>query len=517
MRNYFTRLLDENENIEEHFRNLINESFDGIYSAMGQKNLLRWVSKRNISDRIKKLAVEEFSKVDLEKHPNWVGFYTTGTNRLKLKEGHFDKNTATHELLHFFTDMKFTGETFPTFINEGLTEYLNREFEKANEQKENVTYTYRQNVDFVDFLHNVMGDSLIKAYLTGTSKSFSEEFSTYLTSDGRSDPQTLTDFYTSLNRVHSVLHSSNNAKTPEKIGGMLEKDYPKLRQITVNIISNAIRKNAHDLEYYRDGELDLMEAFKDVKKLTDKLLNVSSINKMFGISNLPMKEMNNFIENISRGSLTAILEESHVANEKIQDILNSDIIHYSDDGWPVVKLKTVSEEIKRASGNNIVKDLIDKRLGNRKSYMDNDRFNITSFIMDTSLILDKMNVDPSLKQVFLDFAVLRYVPQDIDYNLVKTLIDKHGKLYVALYQKQQENKRNVVDSKFVKISDTKFVEKRDNRFYFLDYDEKTGTFSENRMFPDNTDLRMRFSKETIEKFGGSVDRLSYIDRKTRWS
>lgn len=137
--------------------------------------------------------------------------------------------------------------------------------------------------------------------------------------------------------------------------------------------------------------------------------------------------------------------------------------------------------------------------------------------MDTSLILDKMNVDPNLKQVFLDSAVLRYVPQDIDHNLVKTLIDKHSKLYVALYQKQQENKRNVVDSKFVKISDTKFVEKRDDRFYFLDYDEKAGTFSENRMSPDITDLRMRFSKETIEKFGGSVGRLSYIDRKTRWS
>ena len=65
-----------------------------------------------------------------------------------------------------------------------MTEYLNREFEKINTDKK-VGYAYSQNVDFVELLHNVMGDSLIKAYLTGGSQAFEQEFSTYITDVGR--------------------------------------------------------------------------------------------------------------------------------------------------------------------------------------------------------------------------------------------------------------------------------------------------------------------------------------------
>lgn len=205
-RNYFTRALDENQKIDEKFRSLMHDTFDGLYSAMGKKNFLRWVNSSKMSDRIKELVIEEFTKEDLEKHAKAVGYYTTGTNRERLREGFVNQNVASHETLHFFTDWYFTGKTFPTFINEGLTEYLTREFEKINVENENVRYSYSQNVDFVELLHNIIGDSLIKAYLTGSSKAFSEEFSTYITEDGTINTMALDRFYDSLNRVHDVFH-----------------------------------------------------------------------------------------------------------------------------------------------------------------------------------------------------------------------------------------------------------------------------------------------------------------------
>lgn len=70
-RNSFTKAFDANQNIDERFRNLIHDTFDGLYSAMGKMNFLRWINTRKMSDRIKELVVEEFSKEDLEKSPNW--------------------------------------------------------------------------------------------------------------------------------------------------------------------------------------------------------------------------------------------------------------------------------------------------------------------------------------------------------------------------------------------------------------------------------------------------------------
>ena len=529
-RNYFTRALDENQKIDEKFRNLMHDTFDGLYSAMGKKNFLRWINARKMPARIKELIVEEFTKEDFEKYPNWAGYYTHGTNRERFREGFADWHVAAHETFHFLTDGYFMGETFPTFINEGLTEYLTREFEKINTGNENVSYVYKQNVDFVELLHNIMGDSLIKAYLTGSSKAFSEEFSTYITEDGTINTMALDRFYNSLNRVHNVLHPNNNPKTIEEQEkseankkDVIENEYPVLRKIIGNIVSNAIRKKAHDLEYYEGEMFNIDDAIKDINELTKKTVEVLGKNGTFGLSRFSSKENLELHESILKNALTAALQESHIPNDKIEGILSDAIRNGSitvqgnvmSTRYPMVNRETLLEAIDNLSSKNPIKDLMDKRLGNKETYMQNSQFNITSFLMDTSLILDKMHVEPELRQVFLDSAILRYLPQDVNRDLVKTMIDKHSKLYVALYQKQQDNKRNVIDSKFVKISDTKFIEKRDNKIFFLDYDEKTGKFSEQEIMGDCADQRMRFSKEVVDKFGGTVKRMTYMDWKTQ--
>lgn len=528
-RNYFTRSLGENSKIDERFRDIMYDTFDGLYNAMGKKNFLRWINTRKMSERIKTLIVEEFTEEDLKRYPNYAGYYTTGTNRERLRAGHINTSVASHETLHFLTDGVFVGKNFPAFINEGLTEYLNREFAKTNTNNPNIRYTYSQNVDFVEFLHDIIGDSLIKAYLTGISKAFSTEFSTYITADGRQDTMALDRFYESLNKVHYVLHPNKNPQTAEEREeseknkrDVIENCYPKIRESVVHIASNAIRKKAHDLGYYEDGKFNVAEVVEDINLLIRKTDELLKKNAILGLSH-SSKESLELYEGIFKNSLVAVLQESHIPNDRIEDIVSKSIRNGSitvqgnvnSMQYPIIKRDALYKEIHAFDVENPVKGLINKRLGNKENYMDGRRFNITSFLMDASLVLDKMNLQPDLRQAFLDSAILRCLPQEVNHELVKTMIDKYGKLYVALYQKQQDNKRDVVDSKFVKISDTKFIEKRDSKIFFLDYDEKTGTFSEREVFGEYYDQIMRFSDKTVDKFGGTVKRKTYIDRNTQ--
>ena len=531
--NYFANAFDENQGIAERFRNIMHDTFDILYSSLGSKNLLRWINERNISNRIKEIAVEEFTKEDLKKKPNTLGYYTLGTNRIRLRDKN-NKHTLVHETLHFLTDDRFSGKAFPTFIDEGLTEYLNREFEKLNTGNKEVKYSYPQNVDFIEFLHGVIGDSLIKAYLTGTSQEFAEEFSTYVTKDGSASIKALEVLYNTLNEVHSVKYDDSIVKSEnfkERKKYVIENDYPKIREFAGNIVANAIRKKAHDLEYYKDGKLDVDAIVNDIEQLTKKTIRLLEKNEAFGLlRDTPTKEKLELEESIYKNALIAVLQESHISNDEIEDIINKSfengslgnedkIVYYKPS-----KMNNggkLSKEISVHSGENPVRDLIAKRLGNVDAYKiksNNEyRYSTTAFLMDASLILDKMEIKDDLKPFVLDSIILRYLPQNINRDLVKTMIDKYSKLYVALYQKQQWNKRNVIDSKFVKISDTKFIEKRDNKFYFLDYDEKTGKFSEHEMQGTPADRKMKFSKETLDQFGGSVMRITYTDENVEES
>lgn len=84
-------------------------------------------------------------------------------------------------------------------------------------------------------------------------------------------------FYDSLNQVHDVLYPHNNPKTIEEQEkseankkDVIENQYPVLRKIIGNIVSNAIRKKAHNLEYYEGEMFNIEDAIKDINELTKK-------------------------------------------------------------------------------------------------------------------------------------------------------------------------------------------------------------------------------------------------------
>ena len=112
------RSIEENKNLSDEFRAIAKTCFGRIFDMLGKRNFERWIDKRELSDRIKELVIESMTLEDEEKHPDWAGFYTRGTNQIRIKSYKNLRNiedTATHEKLHFMTDK---GNTFPTFIDE---------------------------------------------------------------------------------------------------------------------------------------------------------------------------------------------------------------------------------------------------------------------------------------------------------------------------------------------------------------------------------------------------------------
>ena len=523
MRTIFSKALDENKNLDERFGELMHDTFDEIYTALGKKKFLRWIDTKEISERIKKLIIASFSKEDIERLPsNAVGYYINNT--MRFREGNADLDTSRHETNHFITDI---GKKFPTFINEGLTEYLSREYEKINKGKTDYPYAYPENVDFAEFLHNAIGDLLLKVYLTGTSNKFQAEFSTYITEDGKEDINKLNSFYLLLQKVHSFVFSNGKIKTPQEkekydnlAKELAEKDYPVLRQIVGNIAINTIRKKAHDLEYYKDGKLDKDAIYDDITRLREVTTELMQKHQLFGFSIANKEKVLELEDRIIRGSLRVILQESQIDEEKIENIISECVTK-----WKIQRKDnrtlSVSSSIQRGPLNNcidsfdhntLVDNLIKGRIANKENYVVYGVFDISSFLMDVSLVTDRLDIKGKERELFIDSIIQNYLPQEVNQDLVRRVIDKHGKLYATLYQKNQDNKHNVVDSKFVKVGENAFIEKRDKSFYFLRYNEDTGELTENKIVSQYYEEQYRVKENIRSKFKEEPRRLAYLDR-----
>ena len=69
--NVLNRFISENEAVKDsELKQLMHESWDLIFEFLGKENFMRWVSKRELSERIKNMVIEEFSEEDKEKHKN---------------------------------------------------------------------------------------------------------------------------------------------------------------------------------------------------------------------------------------------------------------------------------------------------------------------------------------------------------------------------------------------------------------------------------------------------------------
>lgn len=261
------RDLDENLRIDdEKLKQLIIDVFNEKYKYMSKSNYLRWINTSSINERIKNLTVDLMSEEDIEKHPNYGGYYTFGENHISLKN--VDNHTIDHETNHFISDpIEFDkkNERFSRYIDEGITEYLTKNITNAP------FIAYSQNVYFVKLLHSIFGDELIKCYLTGVTSDFYNRLERLIKVN---EEDSINDFESVLANLMKYLHNQDFIKYYSNINEFTEEETnTKFKKYVENILVNSIKEEMINFDYYdEDGNIDV-DLLKSVINTRSSILN----------------------------------------------------------------------------------------------------------------------------------------------------------------------------------------------------------------------------------------------------
>ena len=412
--NVLNRFISENEAVKDsELKQLMHESWDLIFEFLGKENFMRWVSKRELSERIKNMVIEEFSEEDKEKHPNADGFYTRGTDRIKLLSKVLGVNI--HETYHFISDHKVK-EWFPTYINEGLTEYLNISTKETDRG-----VSYLKNVQMVKLLRASLGDSLIKAYLTGeieSNSSFINNFSALVSKDGKENKEELTNFYNDLQKMHKYMYSSDKETIDSNEFETINKNIQSFIQ---NIVVNYIGNKSKNLEYYTDGKLDS-------KKIKDDL---NQMNRLAKDACIKLDFENVEFENeIYRRALIKVIENSHLvvgkenvkeyASDLAEKLFKKAVFQVNKNGNKqknsIVFNTEIAEKTFEADKSVSLK-LADLKLKDNEKIYNNGNFNIAEFISQISNINQKTNMTEIELDNILGNYLLKNCPERNRYKI----------------------------------------------------------------------------------------------------
>lgn len=495
------KMVNENNIIQdEKLRNLMHDTFDNIFKYLGKENFLRWINMRNLSDRIKKLSIEEFSTEDKDKHTTWNGFYTLGTDRIKLRDTN-DLNVNIHETYHFITDVN---ERFPTFINEGLTEYLNMNTLAGSRSG------YTLNVNVVKFLHNVLGDSLIKAYLTGnisSDKKFELYFSSYVSNDGKPDLQALQDFYKKLDTIHNLKFNSKE-KNDETAKQRLNLAFKDAEEYLQNIASNYIAKKAQNLDYYSFGKLDFSAIKRDIQKINTLLRPCCSSGDYLNIEN-----------NITRRALSSIIENSPlIVGCDNKDELISSVIGQIFREAQVKDERGVTHTIPRHIDENKANELFNNRqsvgmdlaklkLDNNVDISKDGKFDIIEFIRQVGNIEYATDMTKTELDTILGNYILQNCPNGVDVKRIESIVKDNLNLIKNLYDIKYDREKHTIESIYFKLDDNKYLEKRDGKQFLVTIDPNGEIHDK----PYNIDIDRIYSITSVGKEPKTPKKIGDID------
>ncbi len=488
-------ILDNNEKISDEFRDIARACFGRIFYMLGEKNFKRWIDRRQINSQLKELVIESMPKEDMENHPSWVGYYTRGTNKIKLStklSKDFVKDTNTHETFHLMTD---NGNGFCTFLDEGLTEYMKG-------MAINQPYSYANNCNFVMYIHNTLGDSIIKAYLTDQTSIFDKQMLELINYDNTSSMSDIKNFYKNLD----LYHNFEIAKT-EKMAFMQNGASPKIIDRATKRLDNAqnqyesveseilsmcqkivvgkILEMTKNMAFYKIGEngleLDLNGASIAINDAIKKL-NIQS----FFVD----KSQKKIVEwEKQTGILAAeqVLENTHILMEHTGQERENRKKELIEKMLPTLKVtesrtakgfitQTVTippsiknEDITIEENTNIPSKMFEKFL--------TDDMNITQYIETFARIAQVTGLGQNELENYLNKYNIKYFGNIKNFRNVNDSIFAILPKIKKLNDLQEDRKRNTISSEYKSIGNNRFIEKRDNQIFFVELDENGG-FSE---------------------------------------
>ncbi len=441
---------------DEHLKQIITEVFEQKFSYMSKMDYYRWLNSRKLAERIKKLTVELMTQEEKDLHPTWAGYYTNGTDCVKLEDSSIVPKTLDHELNHFIND--YTNQ-FPRFINEGITEFLTQEsFKSAGKTTPYVAYQI--NVNTIAFLYSIFGDELIKCYLSGVSPEFEAKLSKYLKA---SDQDSLSDFYDVLEELHAYYYpnTEEERKIQEtKKEKIREKTLPKRDKYLENILTNSIINDVLDFKFYKDAKLDLVLLVNTTFEKIKLLDNATTLR-------LTVEEMHKRIKQLIVVALSNTYLNTKYTQEELIEVVNKSLT-LDENGYFHFDRKHI-EEMETKINNRSYHALKNKI--NYYDYKTDNGFDYSSFMLDFfTLISSKKFKNNEIDiETYLYSFLYKKIQGNVNTTLVNKLIEKYSKLYLQIGAINNENSANTSESYIADISaysNTRiFLEKRENEYY----------------------------------------------------
>lgn len=459
------RDLDENLRIDdEKLKQLIIDVFNEKYKYMSKSNYLRWINTSSINERIKNLTVDLMSEEDIEKHPNYGGYYTFGENHISLKN--VDNHTIDHETNHFISDpIEFDkkNERFSRYIDEGITEYLTKNITNAP------FIAYSQNVYFVKLLHSIFGDELIKCYLTGVTSDFYNRLERLIKVN---EEDSINDFESVLANLMKYLHNQDFIKYYSNINELTEEETnTKFKKYVENILVNSIKEEMINFDYYdEDGNIDV-DLLKSVINTRSSILN----------------DLNRYLEvkiedNISYKLLKHALNHSYLGKYYSNDELNKLIDNCISNG----NLSSTSIKDLYKDRDNKLFYALEMRIEN-KNYNEGKSLDFSNLLFDFFKLLatNKFN-DRDLYEKLIKTYLYEKIGGNINVDAVSNILKTNFNYFYHVSKIALSNEKNFSDSQIASVNmymlgiDT-YVEKRDKDLFLIEYNKKNDDLTSHKI------------------------------------
>lgn len=425
----FESTIDNNNKITNDFKQIAKECFANIYETLGKNNFKRWIHTRELSKDVEELIFDWMTEEDIENHPTWDGFAKTASSEIRIRKPETAKDTSIHELYHLVTRHS---KRFGIYINEGMTEYLKG---MTSEKGPN---SYMDNVKMVEFLHKMLGDSLIKAYLLGKDESFDKKFAETIIQNKEELSEAekeINEFYKTLDKRHRILYPNTKDEikiTPEEKEAKqheFDETTNEMKKMIRKIILGKTHQMAQDLEFYQDG----------------KITNLSVVSEW--INSIPYNTGFSFEEkyDLLRESMGTILDDSHLlmdldkkdAYVKKTEILNMIISTKRNADGTISQVNFQPQQIEQF--NEERQDITSKIF--QKNFEDTENVGLMDFVDKTLKIAT--HIHPSereLKALISQYAISIF-GEKVDISLVDSLVKQNLDRYQQLFDVEKERER----------------------------------------------------------------------------
>lgn len=454
----FEKTVDENNRITKDFKQIAKECFSNIFTTLGKNNFIRWVQLKRFSKDVENLVFDWMTEEEKEANPTWDGFANKGKNQIKIRKPKTAKGTSIHEIYHILSNSKFC-----VYLDEGLTEYL-----KGMSSEEGAK-SYGENVRLVSFLHEMLGDSIIKAYLMGEKEQFDKKFIDLicLNKENRNlDEIRLNQFYSMLEARHWFLHPRTEEAKKEDNSTLLKETKRIIQNMINDIIYGKVHKIAQNMDFYKDGKLDFNYAHSIISNYIQKV----PADFRFDLETQYNLEKE-LLEDIYENSHLGLQEDAQKKEEQKNSIVDSIIKYKVDENGSQSLTHSPNNPENVIGGEDIALQVFERKFKNTQN------MELSDFIGNIIYISDKFNISQRQLDAVISQYAIKFYGEKINVALIDNLIKSGMRKSRLLNKLGKEKESNTIESNYRKIGENTYIEKRDNQYFYVKFGEN-GEMSE---------------------------------------